>query len=324
MSWKTVILSLCLLPLLGACATPVPRDAEFARIDTSALPPADLQLNIPGLSSCTTSEDKTIQLNSREPVTIIVHGCFGSAGRFRALSQVYAFHGQQSVCFSYNDRDSLNKSADEFAEALQALAAEMDHPRFHIIAHSQGGLIARRGLAEGHHAGLAETPMAAELVTISSPFAGIAAANHCASPTARVVSLGLTVPICWVVSGGKWFDITWRSPFIKEPGELLAQVPRHLKIVTDERDTCRRYDQTGRCVKSDYVFSLDEQYFAAIDQEQRVENVQIHAGHAEIVGDHQLVPDKLIAELQRQGLMHPTPVQRQDALAALLARLYLE
>jgi len=33
MSWKTVILSLCLLPLLGACATPVHRqDALLARL----------------------------------------------------------------------------------------------------------------------------------------------------------------------------------------------------------------------------------------------------------------------------------------------------
>jgi hypothetical protein len=40
-------------------------------------------------------------------VTILVHGCFGSAGRFRPLAQVYAFQGQQTACFSYNDRNRL-------------------------------------------------------------------------------------------------------------------------------------------------------------------------------------------------------------------------
>ncbi len=323
MNWKSI--TAWLLPvLLAACATPVPRDAEFANIDTGALPPADRHFNIPGLSNCTTNQDRSFKLNSQEPVTIILHGCFGSAARFRALSQVYAFHGQQSICFSYNDRDSLYKSADEFAEALNSLAAEMDHPEFHIIAHSQGGLIARRALAQGHHPTLNQTPVELDLVTISSPFAGIAAANHCASTTARAISLGLVVPVCWAISGGKWFDITWRSDFIQQPGELLTQVREHVKIVTDESNTCRVYDEAGRCVKSDFVFSLEEQYFPAIDQDRRVSNVEIHAGHAQIVGDHQVVPYQLIEELQRQGLMRSTPVHRQSALEALLARLYLE
>ena len=323
MNWKSLIV--WLMPvLLAACTTPVPRDAQFAYIDTGALPPADRHFTIPGLSNCTTSQDPSFRLNSQEPVTIIVHGCFGSAARFRALSQVYAFHGQQSICFSYNDRDSLYKSADELAEALSTLAAEMDNSEFHIIAHSQGGLIARRALAEGHHAELSQSPLALDLVTIAAPFAGIAAANHCASTTARMVSLGLVVPVCWAISGGKWFDITWRSDFIQQPGELLPQVREHVKIVTDERDTCRSYDEDGRCRKSDYVFSLAEQYFPAIDLDRRVSNLEIHAGHAQIVGDHQVVPDKLIAELQRRGLMRTTPVHQQAALQALLAQLYLE
>jgi len=29
---------------------------------------------------------------------VLVHGCKGSAGRFRSLAQLYAFHGQQAVC----------------------------------------------------------------------------------------------------------------------------------------------------------------------------------------------------------------------------------
>ena len=93
--------------LLVGCASYVPDDPQLSRIDTSQLPHPDLELNIPGLSSCTTSPDKTLELNTDAPVTVIVHGCYGSAARFRALAQVFSFHGQQAVCFNYNDRDSL-------------------------------------------------------------------------------------------------------------------------------------------------------------------------------------------------------------------------
>ena len=78
--------------MLGACATPVPTDAEFGFIDDKNLPEPDFSANITGLSSCTNSHDKTIRLNSNEPVIVIVHGCFGSAALFRSLAQVFAFH----------------------------------------------------------------------------------------------------------------------------------------------------------------------------------------------------------------------------------------
>ena len=55
-----------------------------------------------------------------------------------------------------------------------------------------------------------------------------------------------------------------------------------------------------------------------------MENIELRTGHSEIVGDYQVVPTKLIAELPNQGLMRPTPVDLQAALDALLARLYLD
>ena len=323
MAFRAVALSL-ILGMLAACATPVPRDAEFSRIDETRLPNPDLHISIPGLSHCTTDPDTRLRLNSEQPVTIIVHGCFGSAARFRALSQVFAFHAQQSVCFSYNDRDSLDKSADELVAALDSLSAEMQNSRLTVIGHSQGGLISRRALADRAERSPQTTDLAPRLVTISSPFGGIAAASHCGSTTARWISLGLVVPVCRLISGGKWYEITRPSPFIQQPGRLLPEVIEHLKIVTDERGSCRRVDEQGRCAESDFVFTTDEQYFEAVDSDLAVKNIEIAAGHAEIVGDHQMVPYKLITLLQQEGIMLGTEASRQAQLENLLARLYLD
>ena len=49
---------------------------------------------------------------------MLVHGCRGSAGHFRALAQLYAFHGQQAVCFAYDPGDSLVKASGELITAL--------------------------------------------------------------------------------------------------------------------------------------------------------------------------------------------------------------
>ena len=103
---------------------------------------------------------------------MLAHGCLASAGRFRSLAQVFAFHGQQSACFSYNDRDSLTKSAAQLVSALDDLAGHLQNPQVTVIGHSQGGLIARNALTTER-----AQPLVAELdlrlVTISSPFAGI-------------------------------------------------------------------------------------------------------------------------------------------------------
>lgn len=311
-----------LLAFQAGCTTPVPNDPELARIDEQQLPPPDLSLSIPGLSSCTTNPDTTLRLNSRDPVTVIVHGCFGSAARFRALAQVYAFHGQQAVCFNYNDRDSLMKSSSQLVEALTQLGERLDNPEMNIIGHSQGGLIARKALVREREKPWRAGDRSLRLVTISSPFGGIAAADHCASPTARRLSLGLVIPVCKLISGDKWYEITRPSPFIQLPGTFIPQVNKHLKIVTDETGSCRRYGDNGLCLEDDYVFSVAEQYFEEVDASPLVENIEVTAGHAEIVGDHRKAPYKLINLLQRKDLMSKTRSARLAALEALLTRLY--
>lgn len=320
---RSTVAALLGATLLGACATTAPLPGAKRPIDDQGrLPAPNVELDIPQLGPCYDSEDTTLALDADEPVTVLVHGCYASAGRFRALAQVYALHGQQTACFTYNDRDSLTASADQLATALDRLQDVMRNDRVDILAHSQGGLIARRTLSEEHNELWRDTPLRLRLMTVSAPFAGIEAASHCGSRTARYLSLGITALICQIVTGDKWPEIPGGSDFIETPGTLKPQVREHIKVVTDERNTCRRRDDSGQCLESDYVFSLREQQHRPVDDAPRVENVRVEAGHVEIVGNAQQPPVKLIRILQRRGLLTETRPEMRAELRRLFATLY--
>ena len=310
------------LGLLSGCLPRIPDDPSLLVVDRGRLPPPDIALNVPGLSPCTDNPDRTLHLNAGQPVTVLVHGCYGSAGLFRALGQVLAFHDQQAVCFTYDYRDSLMVSSAELIASLDALKRGMQNKRITVIGHSQGGLIARKALVEERPDPLKGADADLRLVTVSAPLAGIASAETCGSPRARNWSLGLIPVLCRIVSGDKWYEITSASEFIRQPGQLVGQVGEYLKVVTDERGACLEYDKDGACVQDDFVFSLAEQNLPAIDEGGRVRNIEVKAGHVEIVGDRRVVPVKLIAVLQQNGILNPTEPGRSEAFNRLLARLY--
>jgi len=315
-------LILALLTLTG-CST-VSHDPALLSYDQSRLPPADLSLTIPGLGPCTNNPDRTLRLNSQQPVTILVHGCRGSTGNFRALAEVMAFHGQQAACFTYDDRDSLMRSSAQLATSLDALEVKMHNKQITVIGHSQGALISRKALVAKRPDPMQNKEAKVRLVTISGPFSGIASAEQCGSPTLfmRVLTLGLVEQLCKIVSGDKWYEITSASEFIRQPGDLLSQVYSHLKIDTDERGACYR-NEDGSCKEKDYTFSLEEQRFALVDKAPLVKIVEIKAGHVEIVGDQRVAPVKLIATLQQYGILNQTELLRGAAFNQLLSRLYL-
>ncbi len=167
--------------MVSGCATWVPNDPEFKNIETVNLPFPDRSIRIPGLGPCTTNEDRTVSITSQEPMVLLVHGCYGSAARFRALAQVFAFHGQQALCFSYNDRDSMVKSSSELVGVLGQLQSALGNSELKIIAHSQGGLIARKALIKNRQSPWDAGDAQVSLITISSPFAGITNASRCTS-----------------------------------------------------------------------------------------------------------------------------------------------
>jgi hypothetical protein len=292
--------------------------------NSGVLSNTDLALRVPGLGPCTDNPDRTIYLDSNLPVTILVHGCNGSAGRFQALAEVFAFHGQQTIGFSYDDRDDMMVTSGQLAQAIHTLSAKLNNKQITVIGHSQGALLARKALVSGRPNAIQDADLQIRLVTISGPFSGIRAANHCGSPTARVISLGLVVPICHIVTGAKWRDIVYNGAFITQPGQLIPQVNVHLKINTDERDSCLRLEPDGSCQKQDFTFSLEEQHQPIVDTEACVKMLDVKAGHVEIVGDRKVIPAKLIAVLQQEGILLPTKLSKQGDFATLLARLYLD
>lgn len=307
--------------LIGGCAT---QDGTIAAdLEPARLPPPDTTLNIPGLGPCTDNPDRSLNLDSTQPVHVLVHGCFGSSGQFRALAQVLAFHGQQSACFTYDDRAKLDQSATELRRAIGQLSEQSRVPQITVVGHSQGALVARRSLTESLSAPLPMPLADLRLVTVSGPFSGIESARTCGRGWLYPLTLGLLPLSCYAVTGPKWSDITYSSRFIVEPGDLSGQVVKYLKIDTDERGMCRR-EQGGRCVESDDIFSLAEQRNDRVEADPRMRRVQVDAGHVEIVGDKRVAPTKLITVLQNEGVLRPTAPERLSAFRALLSQLYLD
>jgi hypothetical protein len=315
-------LCLALSVLLGvtACATrPVPFAAD---LDVARLPTPNVNLQIDGLGPCTDSPDRSLRLTSGQPVHVLVHGCFGSAGQFRALAQVLAFQGQQSACFSYDDRARLDDSAGLLLKALEQLGQGSPGAPVTVIGHSQGALIARRALTEVHVPQDNKPPVPPlSLVTISGPFSGIASAQTCGRQWLYPLTLGLLPLSCHIATGPKWNDITFSSDFIRRPGRLAPDVSRYLKIDTDETGSCRR-EVDGRCVEDDNIFSLAEQRSAVAVEDARQVRVELKAGHVEMVGDQRQVPTQLITVLQEQGVLAPTPAAQALGFRRMLARVY--
>ena len=319
---RGIIFGALLASLFSGCTFLRPPDLDPTPLEAGQLPAPDITVQLPQLGPCTDAPERAVSLDSSKPVTVLVHGCNGSAGQFRSLAQLYAFHGQQAVCFNYDDRASLVHSSAQLAAAVGALAGRMRNRDITVIGHSMGGLVARKAMEGEHRTEWERDGVNVDLVTVSAPVSGIAVANPCGYRSLHWASLG-TVPLtCWAVTGDNWYEITASSDFIRRPGPLVASVRRYVKVVTDERDACRRRDAAGACLESDYIFSLAEQYQPIIDGYPRLTNVQVAAGHVEIVGYKGVAPRQLVSILQQQGLLAATAAGREGALERLMAELY--
>ncbi len=279
-------------------------------------------LKAEGLDNCGRSSG-VIQLDPSEPLVILVHGCNSSSGRFRALAGVFEAHRQQAICFTYDDRASLEVSSERLIRAINALRSRMKNDHLTVLGHSQGGLVTRRALVRNRSD---EIPPARgfrfRVVTVSSPFNGIAASSHCSLTGLHVASLGISALLCRFIAGAKWREIHAEAAFMRHPGGLSPEVFIHLKVVTDERHTCRVFDEKGLCVEDDFVFSIEEQYHPTVDRDRRTHNVEVNAGHVEIVGDGETAPLKLLSVLEQNGVLAPVPVVDRASVARQIAEIY--
>jgi len=302
--------------LAVACATP--RPAALVKVGAE-----DLGAPVPGLDVCDRHSPGVLQLDPARPLTLFVHGCKDSGGRFRDLAQVFEAHGQQTACFNYDHRDSLDRSAGELVTVLEALKARLPPGRITVVAHSQGGLVARRALIRERPDAVREGDgFTYRLTTISAPFAGIRASADCGKTWLHVLTLGVTVAVCQLVAGSNWSEIPPGSAFTTHPGTLLPEVREVLEVTTDERDACLERAGDGSCRRRDFVFGLDEQRNPAVESDPRLWRSEVSAGHVEIVGGAGVTPRKLVAVLQEQGVLARTPPGRREEIAALLRRLF--
>jgi len=138
----------------------------------------------------------------------------------------------------------------------------------------------------------------------------------------HVFSFGLTSGICQIIAGIKWLDIHPQAQMIEQPGVLVGAVTEHLKVATDEEGSCRRARKDGRCVESDFVFTLAEQARPAVDGDARVQARVVKAGHVEIVGETGEPPVKLIQVLQDEGVLAVPPAAAAQAWAEQVRELY--
>lgn len=276
---------------------------------------------IVGLFACEAEGRDVVDLDPERPVTVIVHGCHSSGERFKTLSQVFEANGQQTICFNYNDRDYLNTSATQLAEALGALQLRLKPQELTILGHSQGGLVARRALqADLPRPLVTQAGFGYRLVTVSSPFSGIASSADCGRTWLHVLSLSVTVGVCLAITGNKWTEIPPGSGFMKNRAAVES---RHLQIVTDERATCRTRRSDGTCAADDFVFGLQEQYSDVVSAEPRVTTVELKEGHTAVVGENGVPPLLLLDTLKQHDVLAQTPPQRQAEFAELLSRLYV-
>lgn len=283
---------------------------------------APAPVRIDGLGACSFDRPAELHLDPRGPVVVLVHGCRASGGRFRSLAEVFELHEQQTICFNYDDRERITKSGTRLARALGELGRHIQSRRILVLGHSQGGLVARWALSGA--SGELHTDGGTEygLVTVSSPFNGIAAASDCGSRLHHALSLGITVGVCHLVTGAKWIEIHPRAALVTAPPALRPAVQDHLTVITDERESCRRAGPDGRCLEDDFVFSLEEQAIDHLRFDRRVRTEEVAAGHAEIVGAPGVRPTKLLSILKHHGILEQTPSGRELAFEALLRRLF--
>lgn len=52
-----------------------------------------------------------------------------------------------------------------------------------------------------------------------------------------------------IKTGDKYTEIPPNSKFIQSPGTLIPNIKRHIKVVTDESNSCRRYAKMESALK---------------------------------------------------------------------------
>ncbi len=144
---------------------------------------------------------------------VFVHGIGGTPRDFAALSAGLDRSKYQAWAFYYPSAMALGDTAARLGRALNLLLSHARPSALVLVGHSMGGLVAMEYARQSKEGGGAPAPDA--VITIASPFAGLAAA--------RVgLALSPTVMPCWR-------DIARGSAFLEELRAAdLGRLSHHL------------------------------------------------------------------------------------------------
>jgi len=213
-----------------------------------------------------------------------VHGCKARPGGFCRWRSCMLSR-QQAVCFSYDDRASLVRVSGELIAALDGLAGHMHNRQLTVMGHSMGGLVSER-----HWSATARAWNAPTWNCGYSPSRRRSPASALPRPAATA---GAMAEPGVVPASARWY----RRQLVRDHLGLDSSAARAaaahgtaiLKIVTDERGHLPALDANGAVSRAIMSSALGEQYQPVVTA-RRLTNVEVDAGHVEIVGDRNIVP----------------------------------
>ena len=228
-------------------------------------------------------------------LVILVPGINAAAEDFDPLEAEMRDRGYRVARFDYDSTQSLERSADQFIEMARDLQAKSGLQKIVVIAHSMGGLVARRAMVQGRKATLAGS-FPIELITVAAPFGGFASADK--------------IPIPWNIFGIKESHryLGTSTDFIRSPGSLGPNIS-HMKIETDERGRTRIL--AGETVADSVAFPENQQNAEVDSDPQVVRRKTIKVGHVAVLCDRGRVPDELLSVLDDW-----TPPLRRESSSA--------
>lgn len=148
---------------------------------------------------------------------VFVHGIGGTPRSWRPIIRSLDHRRYQAWFYSYPSGLPIESAAKGFADLSDRLHRHYGFEKMHIVAHSMGGLVARRSVQMISNEGKGSYP--SSLTTISTPWNGV--------PFAVVGTVGMSSPIpCW-------FDLRPNSKFIQKILGDPLPVP-HLLISTEK------------------------------------------------------------------------------------------
>jgi len=169
----------------------------------------------------------------RKVPVLFVHGMFGSPTNFAHLIDTLDKSKYQPWVYYYPSGVGLARVADHLNQTMAKLEARYSLPRYAVVAHSMGGLVARGFILR--HARTSTAGLIPVFVTLSSPWGGDPAARMGVNMAPAVVPV--------------WRDMSPDSEYLRSLfARALPPETRHFLLFTFKRNGALPGDSSDRTV----------------------------------------------------------------------------